>query len=240
MDTEYDNVENIGRSYESFDSPTEKRIHQYYHIQEVKTVTNLLKKMKAKNYKTVVDLGSSHGFWYESYKNMGFKKLIGIDISKERILQAKQRGYDEVHACNAYELPFENDSQDCIISNNVLVHVLQDSDKLRVLNEVKRVLKKDGIFIFSIANASGYGYKTDTTFGTSRASTPQTIFNLLDKSGLVLECIMPSFYTCPRIGAHPYAASFSTKIVFPITDFLLKSFKNLSMVKVLYFGVRKK
>ena len=239
MGTEYDHVENIGRTYESFNNPTEKVMHQYYHRQEVKTVTNLLKKMNLKNYETLVDLGSSHGFWYNNYKNMGFKKLIGIDISEERVRQAKQRGYDKVHACNAYELPFENESKSCIISNNVLVHVLQDSDKLRILNEVKRVLKKDGIFIFSIANAKGHGYNSDATSGVCRFSIPQTILNLLDNSGLFFEYIIPSFYASPRIGAHPYFARFSTKIVFPISDFLLKSVKNLSTVKVLYFGVRK-
>jgi len=44
LDTEYNNVKNIGRTYESYDSPTEKLMHQYYHTQETKTVANLLKK----------------------------------------------------------------------------------------------------------------------------------------------------------------------------------------------------
>ncbi len=239
MDSEYNNVKNIGRTYESYDSPTEKLMHQYYHRQEVKTVSKLLKKMNNKNFETLVDLGSSHGFWYQNYRKMGFKKLIGIDISPERVQQAKQRGYDEVYSCNAYDLPFDNDSQNCVISNNVLVHVLQDSDKLKIFSEVKRVLRKNGIFIFSIANASGYGFKTDTARKTSRMNTPLTIQNLLDSSGLIVEHVMPSFYTFPRVGAHPSLASFSTKIVFPITDILLRSRKNLSIVKVLYFGVRK-
>jgi len=239
LDSEYNNVKNIGRTYESYDSPTEKLMHQYYHRQEVKTVSKLLKKMNNKNFETLVDLGSSHGFWYQNYRKMGFKKLIGIDISPERVQQAKQRGYDEVYSCNAYDLPFDNDSQNCVISNNVLVHVLQDSDKLKIFNEVKRVLKKNGIFIFSIANAAGFGFKTDTTQKTSRMNTPKTIQNLLDSSGLITEYIMPSFYTYPRVGAHPAFAAFSTKFVFKITDSLLRNIKNLSIVKVLYYGVRK-
>jgi len=239
LDTEYNNVKNIGRTYESYDSPTEKLMHQYYHSQETKTVAKLLKKMNNKNFETLLDLGSSHGYWYKNYKKMGFKKLVGIDISPERVKQAKQRGYDEVHSCNAYDLPFDDESFSCVISNNVLVHVLQDSDKLKIFNEIKRVLKKNGIFIFSIANASGYGFKTDTTRKTSRMNTPKTIQNLLDSSDLKTEYIMPSFYTYPRVGAHPFFASFSTKIIFPITDCLLRIMKNLSIVKVLYYGVRK-
>lgn len=240
MGTEYNNIENIGKTYASFDTPTEKLLHEYYHKQEICTVTHLLKKMKIKNFYSVVDLGSSHGFWYNNYKSLGFKKIIGIDISSERVNQAKQRGYDEVHTCNAYDLPFNNETKDCIISNNVLVHVLQDSDKLRIFKEVKRVLKKNGIFIFNIANASDHGCKTDTTHTTSRMITPETILKLINTSELSLEAIMPCFYTFPMKGAHPYFASFSTKFIFPITDFILRKINNLVIAKVIYFGVRKK
>lgn len=238
METEYNNVNNIGRTYQFYNTPTEKLLHQYYHKQEVKIVSDLLKKMKP-NYETVIDLGSAHGFWYTNYKKMGFKKIVGIDISEERVIQAKQCGYDEVYTCNAYDLPFENKSQDCIVSNNVFVHVLQDFDKEKIFHEVKRVLRKNGIFIVGIANAMGYGFKTDTTVGVSGWSTKETIMRFIDKSDLKLEIISPSFYTIPRIGAHPYFAAISTKIIFPLIDALLKGMKNVSPAKVVYYGIRK-
>lgn len=238
MDTEYDNIKNIGKTYEFSQDSTEEYIHKYYHHQEVKTVTKILEKLNI-NYNEIIDLGCSIGFWFESYKNMGFKKVTGIDISDERIKEAKQRGYDEVHACNAYELPFENESKDCIISNNVLVHVLQDSDKLKIFKEMKRVLKKNGVFVVGIANASGYGHSKDITIGTSRFSKFETIKRIIEEVDLKIIDILPSYYTIPRICAHRYFAGISSKTIFPFVDWLYKKRGKLSSAKVIYIVIRK-
>jgi ubiquinone/menaquinone biosynthesis C-methylase UbiE len=238
MDTEYNNIKNIGKTYEFSENSTENYIHKYYHHQEVRTVTNILKKLKT-NQDEIIDLGCSIGFWFKNYKNIGFKKIIGIDISEERIKEAKQRGYDEVHACNAYDLPFENESKACIVSNNVLVHVLQDTDKLKIFKEIKRVLKKDGVFIVGIANASGYGHTKDVTIGTSRFSTLKIIKKMIEETGLNIIDIIPSYYTTPRIGAHQYFAKISSKIIFPLVDRFYEKRNNLSLAKVIYIVIKK-
>ena len=191
------------------------------------------------NYESVLDLGTSIGTWYTDYRNFGFKKIIGIDISKERAEIAKKRGYDEVHVCNAYDLPFENETKNCVISNDVLVHVLQDSDKSKIFKEIKRVLKKNGIFIFNFANASGHGYQTDTTEKYCRWVTFTTIKNLLNDSKMKTEYVLPSYYAIPRIGAYSQLVNLSTKIIFPTIDYFLKRADNISMSKVVYVGVRK-
>jgi len=239
MPTEYDNIDIIGTTHETSKDSTEKLMNEYYHKQEVKVVTNLLKKMKLDDHENVIDLGSSIGTWYHDFKNLGFKKVIGIDISEERANIAKKRGYDEVHICNAYDLPFENESRTCFISNDVFVHVIQDSDKLKIFNEVKRVLKKNGIFIFNFGNATGGGYQTDTTVKYCRWNTPNTISKLVTEAGFHTEFIIPSYCASPRIGAHRIVAPISTKIIFPIVDSFLSSFNRLSHFKVIYFAVRK-
>ena len=128
---------------------------------------------------------------------------------------------------------------DIIISNDVLVHVLQDLDKLKIFKEVKRVLKNGGIFIFNFANANGNGFKNDTTKEYCRWNTTQTMSSLINESELNTKFIMPSYYAIPRIGAHPKVVSFSTRIIFPILDLFLQTSKNLDLSKVIYFGVRK-
>ncbi len=238
--TEYDNIDIIGRTHETYKDKTEKRLLQYYHKQEVNTVSYLLKKMNLQDFNQVIDLGTSIGVWYNDYKKFNFKKVIGIDISSERANEAKKRGYDEVHVCNAYDLPFEKESRSCVVSNDVLVHVLQDSDKLKIFQEVRRVLKKDGIFIFNFANAYGFGFKSDTySLGTQRLNTPKTMKNLVKDAGLKIEYIIPSYYTIPRIGANPRLAFISSKLIFPFIDSILSRSKNLNFAKVIYLGVRK-
>lgn len=239
MGTEYDNIDIIGVTHEIHDNDTDRLMNGYYHKQEVNTVKSLLSRIKNLSYDDVLDLGCSIGTWYDDYKNFGFKKVLGIDISKERADKAKARGYDEIHICNAYELPFENESRNCIISNDVLVHVLQDSDKLKIFKEVKRVLTNTGIFIFNIANAGGFGFNEDTTVKYCRMNKWETISDLIHQSGLYLEKMEPSYYAIPRVGANPKFVNMSTQYIFPLIDVLLKKVNNLKSSKVVYFTVRK-
>lgn len=239
MPTEYDYIDVIGTTHETSKDSTEKKMNAYYHRQEVHTVKELLEKMKLSDYREIVDLGSSVGTWYHDYKRLDFKKVIGIDISKERAIEAKKRGYDEVHICNASDLPFENESKNCIVSNDVFIHVLQDDDKLKIFKEIKRVLQNDGIFIFNFGNASGSGFKNDTTIKYCRWNTIKTISSLVNHAELHVEYVAPSYYAIPRVGAYHHIVSISTKLVFPLLDYVLKNTNNLNFAKVIYLGVRK-
>ncbi len=239
MKNEYDYIERIGNTYESYNDSATRKINYFFHKQQVKTVVDLLKKMKLQEFERVIDLGCSDGGWLEDYKLMSFRNIIGIDISKERTEKAKSRGYSEVFDTNAYDLPFENNSESCVISNGMFVHVLQDSDKLKIFTEVKRVLKKNGIFIFNFANARAKGTDKDTTLIYSRTNTIQTINSLVKKAGLSVERVSPGYYIYPKIGAHKKIVSISTAIVFPITNSLLKKSNNLKLSEVIYLGIRK-
>lgn len=238
--TEYDNIDIIGETCEHFKNNTEKILLKYYQTQDEHTVSQLFEKMKLKNFEQVIDLGCSIGVWYNFYRQQKFKKIIGIDISKERAEIAKKRGFNEIHICNAYNLPFNDSSQNCIISNNVILHVLDDLDRLKILHEIKRVLKQNGIFIYSFANATGYGYNTDTTLEYEKFNLVKTMNKLVQDSGLVLEYVLPSYYLLPKKGAHPKLAKLFTSLLFPLTDSIFKKINNLKHARIIYFGVRKK
>lgn len=91
MDTEYDHIDIIGTTHEIHNNETDRIMNGYYHQQEVSTVKSLLLKVNNLNYDKVLDLGCSIGTWYNDYKKFGFKKIIEIDISKERAMKAKER-----------------------------------------------------------------------------------------------------------------------------------------------------
>ncbi len=235
MSTEYDNIDRIGGTYLDYRNETERLLEIYTHKQYVKCVERLLKLTNMTNRQRVVDLGCSYGAWLEDLKQMGFKEIVGVDISQSRLDQAKER-YNETYCCNANHLPFPSNSERCIISNNMLIHVLQDSDKLNVFREIIRVLAPDGVFIFNVGNAYGYGYDSDKTVGHCRFSTPETISNLLRQSGLKITYMTPAFYMVPRVGAHPKFARFSANFMFFVTDKILSLINNTSKAKVLYFA----
>ena len=239
MPTEYDNIDIIGTTHDISRNFVDEMMNKYYHKQEVLTVQELLSKMNLNNFNSVIDLGCSVGTWFDNFKKFGFQKIIGIDISKERADKAKARGYNETYICNAYELPFEDDSQTCVISNDVFVHVLQDADKLKIFHEIYRVLKKNGIFLFNFANAKGFGYNKNQTITYCRYCTLETIQDLINQTKFTIEYVLPSYFAIPRIGSNPHFVSLSSNIIFPTMDKILKKLNCISNVKVIYLGLRK-
>jgi len=75
--------------------------------------------------------------------------LFGVDISPELLSSARRNGYDEVYASELTALPFSDRSFDYVVSLDVLGHV-SFSDKQRVISEMKRVLKPEGITMHGI------------------------------------------------------------------------------------------
>ena len=78
---------------------------------------------------------------------MGIKKLIGIDISENSINFANKMNIYKKDVnfiqSSVLELPFDDDTFDFVFSNGVLHHT---SDTQKGLNEIRRVLKKNGVF----------------------------------------------------------------------------------------------
>jgi len=235
-ETEYNHIEEIGGSVLDWNSKTEKILAEYYHKSEIKTVRDLLKSHK---FSQIVDLGCGEGAWGYVYKKLGFKKLIGIDISEERLKIAKKNGFDETYCCNGYEMPFDDNSVDCIISNNVFVHVLQDEDKIRIFNEIKRVLKKNGVFIFNFPSSKAYGLSENTTKKYCRIMNLSSMVKLIEKGDLEIEKNSSCYFLIPRVGANPRFVNISTKLIYPITDIFARIFLDVNKSKVIYLKVKK-
>jgi SAM-dependent methyltransferase len=96
---------------------------------------------------TVLDLGCGEGL-LALLKRKGVT-LFGVDISNELLTLAQRNGYDQVYAADLTALPFREHFFDYVISLDVLGHVSFD-DKTRVLAEIKRVLKPEGITMHGI------------------------------------------------------------------------------------------
>lgn len=78
------------------------------------------------------------------------KDIIGIDLSNSSIRIAKDT-YPDIKfiVSDINDLPFDNDSFDFVYSS-LVVHYSATPEK--VYQEVHRVLKKDGLFLFSVAH----------------------------------------------------------------------------------------
>jgi malonyl-CoA O-methyltransferase len=99
----------------------------------------------------ILDLGSGTGYssriLEKRYKNA---KIIAVDFAEQMLLRSKKdkKWFDRKrYICgDAETLPFGDNTVDLIFSN-LMLHWMNDSEK--VLKELRRVLKPDGLFLFS-------------------------------------------------------------------------------------------
>jgi len=113
---------------------------------EMPTTLSFLKNVKGKK---VLDIGCGSGIYAKILKRRG-AKVTGVDISKTllRIAEKEVKGVD-FHYASIHKLPFKKNSFDIALSALMLNYV-GNWDK--AFKEVNRVLKKGGVYVFSIAN----------------------------------------------------------------------------------------
>lgn len=111
-----------------------------------------------KDNERVLDLGCGNGRFYEKLKNTNY---TGVDNSEKLIEIAKDK-YPEADfkIASALDLPFKNEEFDKVYSFAVLHHIPQEYHN-KFLEEVKRILKKDGVLILTVWNLSERKKKED-------------------------------------------------------------------------------
>ena len=103
--------------------------------------------------KTVLDLGCGGGFMSEALAKRG-ATVIGVDPTDAAVVAARAHAGDEGLAIDyrlgsGEAIPLGDRSVDCVVCVDVLEHV---ADVDRVLDEIARVLKPDGLFLFDTIN----------------------------------------------------------------------------------------
>ncbi|MEK6918919.1 MAG: methyltransferase domain-containing protein [Nanoarchaeota archaeon] len=106
--------------------------------------------------KSLLDIGCGPGIHIKEYVSRG-AKCTGIDLSSEMIKLAKDYcPHANFEVGNIYSLGFDGESFDIVTSSFVLDHVRELS---KAVNGIKRVLKSQGLFIFSIPHPITYMFR---------------------------------------------------------------------------------
>ncbi len=103
----------------------------------------------------IVDVGCAYGSWAENWRNLGFKRVVGIDPNPD-IIEDAQAVMDEVQLGFSSDLPTHFPTNQLCAANGVIVHILEDEHSINFLRDIASTLTEDGLFIYSVLNADYY------------------------------------------------------------------------------------
>jgi len=118
---------------------------QYFSTGNYTRMSKYLRTLIPKNIQKMLEIGCNAGYESTHLEQLCFE-LISIDISEKGIEKTKKRGIN-AFVMDMHKLTFENDTFDCVYANNVIEHAIRPNI---VLNEIHRVLKNGGFFVFAI------------------------------------------------------------------------------------------
>ena len=99
---------------------------------------------------SILEIGTGSGgiaSYFAHQSDMQFH-ITAIDVVDTRVLK---EGY-QFHLVGGTKAPFDHETFDVIITNHVIEHVGENESQLDHLNEIKRLLKKDGIAYLAVPN----------------------------------------------------------------------------------------
>ena len=105
--------------------------------------------------KSILDVGCGAGRTTFNLYEMGYKNIIGLDLTPEMISAAKTINKEkkteiEFIVGDATDLNFEDNSfEQALFSFNGLMQIPERKNRIKALKEIKRVLTENGIFIFT-------------------------------------------------------------------------------------------
>jgi 2-polyprenyl-3-methyl-5-hydroxy-6-metoxy-1,4-benzoquinol methylase/uncharacterized protein YbaR (Trm112 family) len=115
---------------------------------EYKRLRESIKREIPGNIEIILDVGCGGGWVSNTFLKEG-KKVISLDISDNNPIKAIKESEHINHAgliADVYNLPFNENSIDCIIASEVLEHV---SDPKRFIENLIKVLKPNGVIVLT-------------------------------------------------------------------------------------------
>lgn len=107
--------------------------------------------------KNIIEIGTGPGFILQQILKEDFNQVIGLDISLDMLLRAKQRNNNAINlhllCSNAENIPLKNESQDIVLSRGSMFFW---KDLKKSLENIYRILKPSGFALLG----GGYGIST--------------------------------------------------------------------------------
>ena len=106
--------------------------------------------------KKVLNIGCGFGWFELNALDRGVETIVGMEITESDLRTARESVLDNRASFvvgSALKLPFKDNYFDTVVSWEVVEHLPEDKE-IEMFQEIKRVLKKDGVFYLSTPNKS--------------------------------------------------------------------------------------
>ncbi len=171
-----------------------------------KIILNLLEKYRSSNQnQKILDVGCGTGGTTIRLKRFG--EVYGGDYSFSALQHSSKLGLKNLARIGIYDLPFPSETFDVITILDALEHIEHDD---KVLFELKRILKKDGMILITVPAYQFLWSDHDVALDHYRRYNSKSISELLSKTRL-----------------EPIRISYMITFLFP----LLATFRLLSKLK---------
>ncbi|MEM3374721.1 MAG: class I SAM-dependent methyltransferase [Candidatus Woesearchaeota archaeon] len=164
--------------YEEFESGQSKEIFWY---KSKKNLVKVLMKKTCDNKKNlkILNLGVGTGDDLEILRRWGENYVI--DINKKVLSLINDELVKEKKIGDACNLPYKDNFFDVVVSLDVFEHIKDDN---KAANEVYRVLKNDGVLIFSVPSFQFLFSSHDKALNHERRYNKKTLYMLLPNFNL--------------------------------------------------------
>ena len=160
-------------------------------LEASKPAKKSIKIFQENNFKTIVELGSGLGrdSIFFSLNNFIVNSLdyspSGINIINKKISEKNLKNiYTKVFDIRQ-KLPFEDSSIDACFSHMLYCMALTNRDLLNLNNEIKRILKPDGINIYTARNEYDGDYKKGIHRGENMYEIDGFIIHFFNKEKVI-------------------------------------------------------
>lgn len=147
------NYENLVNYYNKFNE--DKRLNSRHGIVEFTTSIKYIEKYLNKmNNPKIIDIGAGTGKYSVYLHNKGYD-VTAVELVKHNLKEIEKKNKDiKTYLLNATDLKKINDNTyDLVILFGPLYHLITKEEKIRAINEAKRVLKKNGIIMIQYCMA---------------------------------------------------------------------------------------
>lgn len=126
--------------------------HPFSHILSNRYKVRVVRNMILQSRKDrILDVGCGAGFMLTRLESF-FSSAVGIDMSEDALAMARRYSKADFRVANAENLPFANESFDCVVSTDAFEHIPDDAAAAR---EIARVLKPGGIMVVYVPSRKG-------------------------------------------------------------------------------------